>query len=67
MVPAEGTGATTSAPDSSDTSGQAVRITADAQPEAPPDGAPSALPGVVRIGYGLGSFGTGIFGAVPGL
>ncbi|MGA4543656.1 MFS transporter [Uniformispora flossi] len=67
MVPAEGTGATTSAPDSSDTSGQAGRITADAQPEAPPDGAPSALPGVVRIGYGLGSFGTGIFGAVPGL
>ncbi|MEU8139336.1 MFS transporter [Streptodolium elevatio] len=30
-------------------------------PEIPP------LPGIVRIGYGLGSFGTGIFGAVPGL
>ncbi|MDI2132075.1 MFS transporter [Yinghuangia seranimata] len=27
----------------------------------------SPLPGIVRIGYGLGSFGTGIFGAVPGL
>lgn len=37
---------------------------ADAEP-SPPRLAP--LPPVVRIGYGLGSVGTGIFGAVPGL
>ncbi|NUU26152.1 MAG: MFS transporter [Streptomycetaceae bacterium] len=37
----------------------------DAAEPSPPALAP--LPGIVRIGYGLGSFGTGVFGAVPGL
>lgn len=37
----------------------------DGTPPSPAVLAP--LPRVVRIGYGLGSFGTGIFGAVPGL